>query len=56
MRRPRGDWSSSWAARTHDNRVDNGRLVDLEVLADLRRKYVEQGRTQKQASGITPGG
>jgi uncharacterized Ntn-hydrolase superfamily protein len=27
----------------YDNRIDNGGLIDLEVLADLRLRYAEQG-------------
>ena len=27
----------------YDNRIDNGGLLDLEVLADLRLRYAEPG-------------
>ena len=31
-------------SENYDNRIENGGLFDLEVLADLRRRY---GRTEK---------
>ena len=44
---PDGSWDPAAQARldlflgseNYDNRIDNGGLFDLEVLADLRRRY-----------------
>jgi uncharacterized Ntn-hydrolase superfamily protein len=40
-------------SENYDNRIDNGGLFDLEVLADLRRRY---GGHVDGAGALTPGG
>jgi uncharacterized Ntn-hydrolase superfamily protein len=64
----RGEPDDSWDASTqrqlelflgsenYDNRIDNGGLFDLEVLADLRLRYGDQSATQQPASRLTPDG
>jgi len=35
----------------YDNRIDNGGLLDLEVLADLRVRYAEPDTTWRPTGG-----